>query len=105
MESIGPLMATPLRDTAYGELVAGAQEEKCAAAFGSANRSGPCVSFDEIISGHFPKWPDAPEFLSGPMSAWVNVVILTVRRSLPAYPGKQTFSEPVAASHLCRVEV
>ena len=37
-------MATPLRDTAYGEPVAGAQEEKCAAV-GSANRS-----FDEIIS-------------------------------------------------------
>jgi len=32
----------------------------------------------------------------------VNVVILTVRRLLPAYPGKQTFSEPVAASHLCQ---
>ena len=53
MESIGPLMATPLRDTAYGELVAGAQEEKCAAAFGSANRSDPVESFDEIISGYF----------------------------------------------------
>lgn len=41
MESIGPFMATALRDTAYGELVAGVQEEKCAAAFGSANKSGP----------------------------------------------------------------
>ena len=104
MESIGPLLATPLRDTAYGELVAGAQEEKCAAAFGSANRSGPCVSFDEIISGHFPKWPDAPEFLSGPMSAWGQC---RHSDSAPITSGlpRKTFSEPVAASHLCRVEV
>jgi hypothetical protein len=28
MESIGPLMATPLRDTAYGELVAGGAGKK-----------------------------------------------------------------------------
>jgi hypothetical protein len=45
MESIGPLMATLLQDTAY----------KCAAALGSANTSGRFVSFDEIIGGHFPK--------------------------------------------------
>jgi hypothetical protein len=34
-------------------------------------------------------------------TAWVIRVILTVRRSLPVYPDKQTISEPVGTSHLC----
>jgi hypothetical protein len=32
----------------------------------------------------------------------VNLVILTMRRSLPVCPGKQTGSEPVGISHSCR---
>src|SRR5712672_1089400 len=32
----------------------------------------------------------------------VNLVILTMRRSLPVYLGKQTFSEPVGTSHSCQ---
>jgi hypothetical protein len=67
MESIGPLMATLLREAAY----------KCASAFGSTRVAYPVQC-----------------------RLGVNVVIPTVRRSLPAYPGKQTFSEPVATSHL-----
>ena len=31
----------------------------------------------------------------------VNRVMLTVRRSRPVYPDKQTISEPVGTSHLC----
>src|SRR6266404_1009531 len=31
-----------------------------------------------------------------------NRATLTVRRSLPVYPGKQTISEPVGTSHLCQ---
>src|SRR6266851_6978746 len=31
-------------------------------------------------------------------------VILTVRRSLPVYPDKQTISEPVGTSHLCQMQ-
>jgi hypothetical protein len=34
----------------------------------------------------------------------VNLVILTMRRSLPVYPRKQTISEPVGTSHLCQGE-
>jgi hypothetical protein len=34
----------------------------------------------------------------GPL--WVNRVMLTVRRSRPVYPDKQTISEPVGTSHL-----
>jgi hypothetical protein len=52
MESIGP-RRQPFGNSACGELVAGVQEESCAVAFGSANRFDRCVSFDEIISGHF----------------------------------------------------
>jgi hypothetical protein len=32
---------------------------------------------------------------------WVNRVILTMRRSLPVYPDKQTFLEPVGMSQKC----
>lgn len=46
-------MAAALRNTAYGELVAGVQEERCAAAFGSAIGPVRYVSFDQIISGQF----------------------------------------------------
>jgi hypothetical protein len=35
---------------------------------------------------------------------WVIRVILTVRRSLPVYPDKQTISEPVGTSHLCQFQ-
>jgi hypothetical protein len=34
---------------------------------------------------------------------WVNRNGLTVRRSLPVYPEKQTFSEPVGMSQRCQV--
>jgi len=34
--------------------------------------------------------------------SWVNRVILTVRRSLPVDPDKQTISEPIGTSHLCQ---
>src|ERR1700682_5871827 len=33
----------------------------------------------------------------------VNRVVLTVHRSLPVCPGKQTSSEPVGTSHLCQI--
>jgi hypothetical protein len=32
----------------------------------------------------------------------VNLVALTLRRSLPVYPDKQTFSEPVGKSQRCQ---
>ena len=35
---------------------------------------------------------------------WVNRVFPTVRRSLPVYPDKQTFSEPVGMSQTCQEE-
>jgi hypothetical protein len=39
---------------------------------GIRQRIGPirCVAFDEIISGHFLRRPDALDFLSAPMWAW-----------------------------------
>ncbi len=33
---------------------------------------------------------------------WVNLVVLTVRRSLPVYPNKQTISESVGMSQRCQ---
>jgi hypothetical protein len=33
--------------------------------------------------------------------SWVNRVVTTVRRSLPVYPDKQTFSVPVGMSQRC----
>jgi hypothetical protein len=35
-------------------------------------------------------------------SGWVNRVVLTVRRSLPVYPDKQTSSKPVGTSQKCQ---
>ena len=34
--------------------------------------------------------------------SWVNRVAFTVRRSLPVYPEKQTFSESVGMSQRCQ---
>jgi hypothetical protein len=36
---------------------------------------------------------------------WVNRVILTMRRPLPVYPDKQTFSASIGMSQRCRVEM
>jgi hypothetical protein len=35
-------------------------------------------------------------------SVLVNLAILTMRQSLPVYPWKQTFSEPVGVSRRCQ---
>jgi len=44
----------------------------------------------------------AREQMIGSMTAWVNLVILTVGRPLPVYPYKQTFSEPVGTWQKCQ---
>jgi len=61
MESIGPLMATPLRDTAYGELVAGGAGRKVRGAIRQRKWVRSFLSFDEIIGRHFRRWADKLE--------------------------------------------
>src|SRR5262249_46188280 len=46
------------------------------------------------------RWCELPSCFSWGLRLWANRVILTVRRSLPVHPDKQTYSEPVGTSHL-----